>query len=254
VITFPRLPHDVARRRVDEIADLPINTLARRSELSHPAADWHPTMPWRVDSQTLETIREAIRLLAGEHGYPQPQLRGAHTDFDSQCGAELHRRMQIVPAEAAAGGVWSFLSLVLLPDVAVWRFPDRHRNRLIGSDLLLGSSNRHVFGRLWARAEVFDESANAALNEDEVVNLLERPTIGGDSRLASTIATVHLAVAAANPGVARTTLMRDAMKRIRRMAMIVSFASLDDGPLRLLIEEIFTASLAAMARATVSSR
>lgn len=57
--------------------------------------------------------------------------------------------MRIAPAEAAAGDVWAFLALIVLPDVAHWRYPNPPGDRVLGSDL-----TRHVFGRMWWRAQL----------------------------------------------------------------------------------------------------
>uniref|UniRef100_UPI003FA793CD DUF6339 family protein n=1 Tax=Streptomyces sp. GSL17-113 TaxID=3115365 RepID=UPI003FA793CD len=67
--------------------------------------------------------------------------------------AALHTNMRLVPAEAASGDVWAFLALVLLPDVAYWRYPKPPGDRILGTDL-----TRHVFGRMWWRAQLVHSS------------------------------------------------------------------------------------------------
>ncbi len=172
--------------------------------------------------------------------------RGGHTVFDQQLAVHLYGAMGIVPAEAAVGGIWSFLATVMLPDVAAWRYPDRHRDRFIGSDLMIGTSNRHVFGRLWARVCILGAQTSSGLGEDNVVNLLERPTFGGYPRLARAIGEAHIRTIATGGIVQSQQLMRDAMKRLRRLAVVISFGALDDDQLRELLEEVFTASAAAL--------
>jgi hypothetical protein len=166
--------------------------------------------------------------------------------FDQMLAVHLYEPMGIVPAEAAAGGIWSFLALVLLPDLAAWRFPDRHRDRFIGADLMIGSSNRHIFGRLWARVHILGAEASSGLGEDNVVNLLERPTFGGDPRLARAIGETHIRTVAANRIIQSQELMRDAMKRLRRLAILVSFGALGNDQLTGLLEEVFSESAAAL--------
>jgi hypothetical protein len=243
--SYPRLPLPVARRLFEETRDSLIEELSRRTDVTHPAAEWHPTVPGRVDANTLHGLRDAVLLIAKEYGYPDLQLRGRHRTFDQQVGAALHRLMDIAPAEAAAGGIWSFLALVLMPDVAAWRFPDRKPERMIGTDYLFGA-NSHVFTRLWARAAVLSEETNNQLGEDEAVALFERSTIGGDPRLARTIADTLVTTGAAHQDLARSKIMRDAMKRVRRLAVFVCFPALDDGPLRLMIKECFNQTVVAL--------
>jgi hypothetical protein len=155
--------------------------------------------------------------------------------------------MQLIPAEATAGGMWSFLSLVLLPDVAAWRYPDRNQYRFIGSDVMITTSNRHVFGRLWVRAYVFGPDLLAWLIEDNFEGIFGRPAFGGNVRTARAIAAAMVQVLAERRVANSQELLRDAMKRLRRLAYIVSFNGLDDGELSALLFEVFTASADALA-------
>jgi hypothetical protein len=245
-ITYPRLPRDVAESRLEEQRELPPGQLAGIADTSHPRQEWHPTIPTRVTEEELGQLREDVVAIAARHGYPAQVPRGGHTAFDQQLAVHLYERMGIVPAEAAAGGMWSFLATVLLPDVAAWRYPDRHRDRFIGSDLMIGSSNRHVFGRLWARVYVLGAQASSGLGEDNVVNLFERPTFGGYPRLARAIGEAHIRTVTAHGIVQSQQLMRDAMKRLRRLAVVISFGALNDAQLAELLEEVFAASVAAL--------
>ena len=111
---------------------------------------------------------------------------------------------------------------------------------------MIGSSNRHVFGRLWARVHILGAEASSGLGEDNVVNLFERPTFGGDPRLARAIGETHIRTIAANRIIQSQQLMRDAMKRLRRLAVVVSFGALGDDQLRGLLEEVFATSAAAL--------
>jgi hypothetical protein len=244
--TYPRLPRDLAEALLDEQRKLPADQLTALAATSHPQQEWHPTVPTRATGQDLKQLRTGVEDIARRNGYPVPQPRGGHVLFDQQLALHLYEHMGIVPAEAAAGGIWSFLALVLLPDVGAWRFPDRHRDRFIGADLMIGSSNRHVFGRLWARVHILGPEASSRLGEDNVVNLFERPTFGGDPRLARAIGETHIRTLAAERVIQSQELMRDAMKRFRRLAVLISFAALADDQLQELLDEIFGASAAAL--------
>ena len=111
---------------------------------------------------------------------------------------------------------------------------------------MIGSSNRHVFGRLWARVHILGAEASSGLGEDNVVQFFERPTFGGDPRLARAIGEAHIRTIAANRVIQSQELMRDAMKRLRRLAVVVSFGALDDDQLRGLLEEVFADSASAL--------
>lgn len=245
-ITYPRLPRDVAESLLDELRDLSPGQLARMAGTSHPRQEWHPTIPARVTEDELRQLRTDVVAIAAGHGYPVQLPRGGHTIFDQQLAVHLYEAMGIVAAEAAAGGIWSFLATVLLPDVAAWRYPDRHRDRFIGSDLMIGTSNRHVFGRLWARVCILGAQTSSGLGEDNVASLFERPTIGGYPRLARAIGEAHIRTIAVTGIVQSQRLMRDAMKRLRRLAVLISFDALDDDQLRELLEEVFADSAASL--------
>jgi hypothetical protein len=210
--TYPRIPRSTAESLLEEQRQLPISQLPALAATSHRQQEWHPTIPARVTDRELQQLRTDIVGIASENGYPVPQPRGRHVPFDQMLAVHLYQQMGIVAAEAAAGGIWSFLALVLLPDIAAWRFSDRHRDRFIGADLMIGSSNRHVFGRLWARVHILGAEASSGLGEDNVVNLFERPTFGGDPRLARAIGETHIRTIAANRIIQSQELMRDAMK------------------------------------------
>lgn len=245
-ITYPRLPQSVAESLLAEQRKLPVDSLAVLAATTHSQQEWHPTIPTRVTESQLQLLRADVVGIAARHGYPIQQPRGGHATFDQELAVHLYERMGIVPAEAAVGGLWSFVALVLLPDVAAWRFLDRHPDRFIGSDLMIGTSNRHVFGRLWARVHILGAEASSALREDNVVNLFERSTFGGDPRIARAIGETHIRTVAVHRIAQSQELMRDAMKRLRRLAVLVGFGAMSDDQLRSQLEEVFMASAAAL--------
>jgi hypothetical protein len=251
-VTYPRISQRTAESLLMEQRRLSVNEVAALASTSHPQQEWHPTIPARVTEEDLQLLRSAIAHLAAAHGYPRHLARGGHALFEQELAVLMYEQMRIVPAEAAAGGVWSFLALVLLPDVTAWRWPDRPRERFIGGDLLIGN-NRHALGRLWARAYVLGVYSSAGLIEDNMVQILERSTFGGNSRLARAIAYVHLRTIAADESLSSQELMRDAMKRLRRLALLICFAALDDNQLRELLDGVFAASAAALGSSPMAS-
>lgn len=245
-VTYPRLPSVVAKALLQEQRELPVEELGRGIVTSHPKQEWHPTIPSRVTKEVLSELRSTVLDISYDHGFPEPQPRGGHTLFDRELAVYLSEQMNLVPAEAAVGGMWSFISLVLLPDVAAWRYPDRHQHRFIGSDTMIGTSNRHVFGRLWARAYVFGPDLMSRLIEDNFEGILGRPTFGGNIRMARAIAATMVRVTAERKVTNSQELLRDALKRVRRLAYIVSFNGLEGDELRDLLYEVFTASADAL--------
>jgi hypothetical protein len=245
-VTYPRLPLAVANALLEEQRDLSVESLGHGVLTSHLKQEWHPTVPTRVTQDALSMLRSVVLDISYAHGFPQPQPRGSSAGFDQQLAVYLNEKMNLVPAEAAVGGIWSFISLVLLPDVAAWRYPDRNQQRFIGSDVMIGSSNRHVFGRLWARAYVFGPDLLPRLIEDNFEGIFGRPVFGGNIRVARAIAATMVRVLAERRVKNSQDLLRDAMKRLRRLAYTVSFNGLDGDELRDLLYEVFTASADAL--------
>jgi hypothetical protein len=120
----------------------------------------------------------------------------------------------------------------------VWRFGvDADERRFIGN------VNRNVFRRLWWRAEILGSDIDLTkLGEDELVNIMERPTIASDRRLARTVALEFLARVHEGAADSRMQLMRDAMKRLLRLTPLVALQALNDDQIRTAVENCFTAA------------
>ena len=244
IITFPRFPPAAAAERLVELTPLPAAELQQHSDFQHNQAYWYPT-GGRVAKADLRELADAVRGCAAEHGWPSPLGSRSFTTtaFDRQLSRLLVDNMQIIPADAASDDVWSFLSLVLLPDVAFWRFPNTTGRA--DYERLLGRP-RNVFRRLWWRAYTLGAEASEALFEDEAVAVMERPTLAGDRRLARAIVDRHLAMAQADPKLPRTELLRQVTKRVRRLCAVLTVPALSDAQLRAIVEEVADASLFAL--------
>ena len=240
---YPRLDSPAALELLAEYSDLGVGDLQVRSAFTHRRVQWYPTATNRVEEKTLRALRDRVIDVAQQHGFPRSiGLRSpAMTGFDREVGPALYDAMDILPADAAHEGVWSFVSLVVLPDVAFWRFPNRDRREEY--ERLLGRP-RNVFRRLWWRCHIFgtaEGSPAERLLEDEAVAILERPTLGGDPRVASAIAKAHLSRLDQDSPGSRTMALREAMKRFRRLSSLVVLGALDDSSLRDTVCEVFDA-------------
>lgn len=230
---YPRLHDSAADELLRGYAPLGIEAIAALAATSHPRVSWYETATSRIGEPRLRELRLAVLDIAKDEGYPTPTPR-RYAGFDQRVGPELLNRMHILPADAAHPGVWAFLSLVLLPDVAVWRWStDRHRDRFTGRQ------HRDTFRRLWARAYAVGETAARQLLEDEFTGIMERTSIAGDPRVARAVAETHLATVASGFSAPRTDLLREAMKRIRRISVVVHFPALTDAQLRDLFDEVY---------------
>lgn len=93
--------------------------------------------------------------------------------FDKSIGKELWLSSQGATGEFGEPQVWDFLTLALLPDLALHRFPPTTKEF---SRRITGGDRRHVFQRLWKRWKVLGQDIveEGILQEDEYGNIFER--------------------------------------------------------------------------------
>lgn len=245
---FPRLQHEAARQKLADYTDMPIGDLASRAALESEKSYWYPTAPssQHATAEMLGDFQSMVRQIAKAYGYPTVlgEKDRRRVRFDRDVVAEILSVAPLLPAEASQEPVWSFLSLIVAPDVALWRWPNTKAND--DYERILGYP-RNVFRRLWWRAFTFDSGRDPVghlLYEDEAVAILERTTIGGNRILARTIADAHIE-RFAKAG-KRTDILRDAMKRIRRLHAFISFHSLAEDEIAVLVNEALDQAYASL--------
>jgi hypothetical protein len=241
---YPRLPRGPALDLLRRLDGLDLAAARERAGIGHPAAAPIATGPQRVPDHVIEHTAAAVRELAVSLGFPTPLSRPNVARFDGPCGDVLLEEMQIVPADAAAEGVWSFFTLVVLPDLALWRFADMKEERFIGRP-------RNTFRRLWWRSYTLAGANRQAdneyepLGEDELVGIFERPSIARSSRLARSMAQAVRRLPV-TPGVPRSLVMRDLTKRIRRLTPFTCLDVLDPDELDGIVLSALDESIAAI--------
>ncbi|WP_324604281.1 DNA cytosine methyltransferase [Streptomyces sp. NRRL F-5126] len=239
---YPRLLTEQARPLFEEYRHLDVSDLTTRVGFSHESSVYVATGGDRVSARHLRGLRSAVVDLAQRAGFPDDSDRTRNAEFDIRLAALLHAETGMVPAEAASRDVWAFMALVLLPDVAFWRYPRPPQDRVLGTDL-----TRHVFGRLWWRAQLVRSSDEAA--PYSALNILgeaafdqiyaRRAALGGSPHLVRAILRVWADLDLG--GLNERETLRDFLKRLLRLAPFVLFdgveeAALDD-ELRAVAEE-----------------
>jgi hypothetical protein len=112
----------------------------------------------------------------------------------------------------------------------------------------IGHLTATTFRRMWWRAEVLGSDVDLTrLGEDELVNIMERPTLFSDRRLARHIALSSSDASSKALSMNRMKLMREATKRLLRLTPFVAFPSLDDEGLRAVVSDAFDAGAAGIA-------
>ena len=174
---YPRLSDDEAELRRQALID------GSSEELEEPNAA--PFEAGAVASlEKIDEVREAVLEAAKPWGNGEVK-RSEVAEWDAAVGQALYESMDIVPADAAHRGVWAYLTLVVLPDVATRRFPDQHSQRMLGG-------YRNVFHRTWWRHHVLKDvevpEGVQRLGEDELVGIFERSRMGRNTDLAAALA------------------------------------------------------------------
>lgn len=164
-------------------------------------------------------------------------LRNHDRKFDLLAGTALAQWFSDdLRGQAANPGVWSYLTIAVLPDLALRRFPLDKNGRLSPERYLAG--RRNVFYRAYLRSLVLGELLNdpeVDLFEDDLVGLIDR-NLSADHRLARLLSAQ---IAATPSGLARRETVREGLKSIQFESRVTDLASLDDDELRSMIAVLF---------------
>lgn len=192
-VGFPEISDELARDRVsamlqwvneDDLVKLRSASRLDLEGMSDPPGEFEG-----VDDDILERVRDEVRVVADEHGFPAAMTVGQRNSFDAQLGTILFKQVRVPELLAARPGMWRFLSTVVLPEVAFWRYL---RNPLssVNPDRYLGHPDRDVLrSRWWCTWALGPDltkvpDGRTALGEDEYTSIMERPSIGYSQDLA----------------------------------------------------------------------
>lgn len=213
--------HDAARSW-DELRSQSFSEIVEALDFDVTAANYYPLARRRAGSTELLNLRIKVVQAATEFGFPSKVSNKVLVEFDRNIGPEIHAQMAIMPADASSIDVWNFINTAVLPDIVLWRYGQFsvESKRWVVSEDRLFDMIRTTFGRLWWRVHLLGPELAAELGEDEVVNLLEKPRIGGYPVLARAMGRHFLEFAAESKTGRRMELFRDATKRLlRKMAV-----------------------------------
>ena len=235
-LLYPRLPRSVAQSLIIERAGLATDALRDLSALNHPDAEPAATGGHPVAASKLDEVRSAIRGIADRAGYPR-LLGGSTQNFDRPCGSTLYELMGIVPSDAAEEGVWSFLTLVVVPEIGPWRFPAQAEERLIGRPR---NALRRTWWRAWALGPDLERVPDGCdpLGEDESVQIMERPSLGGNRRTARAMVAALWRAEQRGLTVPRSEVMRELARRLRGTKSHISLDALGDDALQVLLDRL----------------
>jgi DNA-binding XRE family transcriptional regulator len=147
---------------------------------------WDPSLGLpTIQSDEIYDIADEVRRIATEHGYPNG--RAEVVAFDKRMAEDLAPLLSVAPGELGHRTGWMYLSCAVMPDVIAWRYPELPIERADGG-------RRDVFRRYVARATMYrdirapeNELQAPWLDEDMMVSLEERPSLGESGRVASAV-------------------------------------------------------------------
>ncbi len=185
-----------------------------------------------VDAYFLHQYREGAVQTASKFGFPDVMLEtGNKSEFDDAMTIWIGESGLFKSREFLDDEVWTAMSLIIWPDIIYWRFGETPQ-RYVGG-------RRNAFQRLWARSRVFDrgELSNdrwrliIAMNEDELVQIMERPALGQNPRIARLFAEAALMVGVNMTATQRKEAIRRATKIVRAQKLNRDFSMHTDSDL-----------------------
>ncbi|MCW1401598.1 hypothetical protein OKA06_04390 [Novosphingobium sp. MW5] len=240
ITLMPRLPAPSAEAMLDRLLDGETLRWPGFDQTSLPEETrFGATGGSAADPAQLRDLRLGLVAAAEEHGFGTSDARAAHSKFDAAMGAWLAGQPVFGTGEALRDDVWSFIGVVVAPDIVHWRF-GKSKERYLGGV-------RNTFQRLWMRARVLDRGEGAAdrwglldsLTEDALVQITERPSIGADAVLARALAEAWVRASVRFGKRQMEDVMRLTILRLRIRNEIRSLSLLPEGELADLLDQFF---------------
>ena len=152
-LVYPRLPDTAATRLIEDLriaSTKGLEDVQLYVAMSHPKAAPVPTGGQIATEIDIARVREEVTEAVGGWivGRAVPRVQVA--EFDRALAKSLHDSLRILPADATHPEVWNFLTLVVLLDVAITRFPQMHQSRMLGVP-------RNALRRAWSRYKVLGD-------------------------------------------------------------------------------------------------
>jgi len=184
----------------------------------------------------VNNMRHDIWRLAKAHGFPDHR---PNRTFDWILAEWLHSLDLLASPDALRDDVWSFFGCVVAPQIVHWRF-GQSVERYVGGV-------RNCFQRLFLRAKCFDRGEGhserwallRSISEDACVQILERPSISADRRLALSVGESWLRFACDNRAGRVEETTRRVMLILRIKLQLYDVCMYEDGELREFLDSLF---------------
>lgn len=196
----------------------------------------------RATADQLLGLRNTILNAARSSGYGEAGGRSDLAGFDADLSSILTQEKILSSGEALRDDFWTFVGVVLAPDIVHWRFGTARKRYLGGV--------RNTYQRMWVRGQALDRGGDhpdrwrllRELTEDALVQITERPSIGADRILAQAIGEAWVRAADFHGRNAMEQIMRRAVLQVRIRNEIRSLADLPGQQLAKFLDGAFGVS------------
>lgn len=207
---IPQIPAGVAEPLLAQLALSRSADLDPGDEFRYPQAITQPTGGLPITDALLKDLRTAIVSAARNHGFPDSRPT-SFLRFELEVAQVLAAwsplwNMEGAPSgEALRNDCWTFITMVVLPDVALWRWPAKGGEDGSGSRSWKGrmvGGSRNTFQRIFRRVMCLDRGADhpdrwgliRELQEDDFSAILERPGLSSNREIAVCLGEEYLAM------------------------------------------------------------
>lgn len=209
-VLIPQLSAGAAEPLLAQLAQSSLVDLDPGDQLTYAQAITQPTGGLPIRDALLKQLRESILTAARSHGFPERRptsfLPFELVVAEVLAGWEPLWNADGVPSgEALRNDCWSFITIVVLPDVALWRWPVKSieggsegrswKGRMVGG-------SRNTFQRIFRRIMCLDRGAEHPdrwglirdLQEDDFSAILERPGLSSNRDIAVSLGEEYIAM------------------------------------------------------------
>ena len=207
---IPQIPAGMAEPLLAELALSRTADLVPADELRYPQAITQPTGGLPITDVLLKELRDQIVTAARKYGFPDSRPT-SFLNFELEVAEILAYWAPLWDAEGTPSGealrsdCWTFITVVVLPDVAIWRWPARDGEESAGGRSWKGrmvGGMRNAFQRIFRRVMCLDRGVDhpdrwgliRQLQEDDFSAILERPGLSSNPEIAVCLGEEYLAM------------------------------------------------------------
>ena len=253
---LPQLPSLKAKVILEDIASKSnCEILDPKGNFKVEGIFYVPTGGQIINDENLEKLRNNVLEKAKEYGFPSTNQK-SFLEFEYEVAKILSNWSYLwidgePSGESFRNDFWSYLSIVIMPDIVSWRwgFPPEGEPTKSWSVRFIGGG-RNAFQRIFRRILSLDRGPShedrfgliRELKEDDFSNILERTSLGSNSRIAIPLAEEYLAMRQRRKDMKASNqlkIYREATKDLRSYGVVQSLDLIDADNLKELISEVF---------------